>query len=358
MSHGSTEEVVAAFIAELKAAWAMASPTYAAVERLAEELRKRPVQHGRRIVPLPAATVNDLLTKPRRRLPRWEMTASLLTVLREILADRGEDPDRVGTLAAWKARHEASLTAMDTIRSRRRGGRVGVASGDPDPEELARERLAIEDAQRATLLKTAGSGEPKWWHPYRDVVPAWATAYLSLEQSSHRLQIYEPGAVPDLLWTAERARRAALCEHPGAPEDVIDRKVALQLSRRRMLRRSEPARLWVLLDEAAVAPFGDRALWRAQTEHLLDLASLPHVSLQLRRAGPDRGLIGDAVRLLRFHEKEFPDVICLRQDRTALYPPESQVVHHYTALLKGQFFAAETPETSVQILSDLLKRHQ
>ncbi|GAA0936589.1 DUF5753 domain-containing protein [Actinocorallia libanotica] len=360
MPHGSTEEVVAAFIAELRAVWAAASPTYAAVERHAEELRRRPAPHGRRIVPLPAATVNDLLTKPRRRLPRWEMTASLLTVLREILAERGEDPDRAGTLALWKARHEAALTAMDGLRGRGRGrgGPVGVASGAPDPEEQARERLAIEDAQRATLLKAAGSGKPQWWHPYRDVVPAGAAAYLSLEQSSHRLQIYEPGAIPDLLWTEEHARRAALWEDPGAPEELIARKVAFQLSRRRMLLRGEPARLWVLLDEAAVAPFGDRALWRAQTEHLLALAALPNVSLQLRRSEPDRALIGGPVRLLRFRETEFPDVICLRQDGNTLCPPESRVVQHYTALLKGQFFTAETPETSLQILSDLLKwRH-
>ena len=109
---------------------------------------------------------------------------------------------------------------------------------------------------------------------------------------------------------------------------------------------------------AVAESFGDRALWRAQTEHLLALAALPNVSLQLRRSEPDRALIGGPVRLLRFRETEFPDVICLRQDGSTLCPPESRVVQHYTALLKGQFFTAETPETSRQILSDLLKwRH-
>ncbi|MEO3787494.1 Scr1 family TA system antitoxin-like transcriptional regulator [Actinocorallia sp. B10E7] len=358
MSHRSAQEVVAAFIADLKEAWAVAATSYAAVERLAEETRSGPGRPlGSRMTLLPAATVNDLLTKPRHRLPRWEMTASLLVVLRKVIADRGEDPDRIGTLTGWKARHEAAHRAVDEIRLRNRRSGVSLASGEPAPEDLARRRAEIEDAQRATLLAMAGNGERKWWHPYRDVVPAGSRDYLTLERSSHRLQIYEPGAVPDLLWPEERIHRLVRRRHPGAPESLVASTVGLQLSRRHVLHRDEPTRLWVLLDETAVQPFADRDLWRAQLEHLLALASLRNVSLQIRASGAHTSPIGDEVRLLRFREAALPDVVCLRQGEELFCPAQSELVHHYVALLKGQFFSAATPENSVKILKNLLKRN-
>lgn len=360
MTHGSTQDVVDAFIAGLKDAWAVAAPpSYAAVERLAQEIRSRPARPaGGPVIPLPAATVHDLLTRPRRRLPRWEMTASLLVVLREVAAARGEDPDRIGTLEQWKKRHEAALREVEAVRRRgRRKGGVGLAPGGPGPEELARRRAELESAQRATLLALAEGPGPRWWHPYRRAVPAEAAAYMTLEGRSHRLQIYEPGAVPDLLWTEEHARRRARAASPEAPEELADSAAGLLLQRRLMLVRDDPVRLWVLLDEEAVLPSGDPDRWREQVEHLLALAALPNVSLQIRPSGAEAGPIGAAARLLRFRETDLPDVICLQQGERMLFPADSSVVHHYTALLKAQFFSAATPETSLQILRELLNRH-
>lgn len=360
MPHGSTQDVVDAFIAGLKDAWAVAAPSsYAAVERLAQEIRSRPVQPaGGPVIPLPAATVHDLLSRPRRRLPRWEMTASLLIVLRELVAVRGEDPDRIGTLAQWKKRHEAAIREVEAVRrhGRRKDG-VGLAPGGPTPEELAHRRAEVESALRTALLAFAEGPGPKWWHPYRRAVSAEAAAYLMLEGWSHRLQIYEPGAVPDLLWTEEHARRRARARAAAAeaPEELADAAAGLLLQRRLLLTRDDPVRLWVLLDEEAVRPSGDLDLWREQVEHLLALASLSNVSLQIRPAEAEAGPIGAAVRLLRFREAD-PDVICLQQGEKMLFPADSPVVHHYTALLKAQFFSAATPENSVQILRDLLKR--
>jgi transcriptional regulator with XRE-family HTH domain len=47
------------------------------------------------------------------------------------------------------------------------------------------------------------ANRPGWWHSYRDVVPAWFTAYVSLETDATVLRTYEPQYVTGLLQTPD-----------------------------------------------------------------------------------------------------------------------------------------------------------
>jgi Domain of unknown function (DUF5753) len=365
--------VVAEFIARLTTAWAAAAPTsYVAVEKLAGEIRERTVQpEGGPVIPLPASTVNDLLTKERHRLPRWEMTASLLIVLREMAAARGVNPDEViGTLAEWKGRHEAALKAIAAVK--RNPGNpsesaespmalrgIGLTSGKRSPKELSEHRIAVEDGQRATLLELAKRPDARW-RIYRGVLPEACEAYLTLERWSSRLQIYDPSGIPDVLQSEEVARHLARHENPGAPPGWLARVVELQMRRQQLLHRRDSARLWVLLDEPALfrhpIPAIGSTVWREQLEFLLALSAMPNISLQIRRSAAAHGTASGPVRLLRFREAVFPDVAYLPQPNGALYPRESIVVHQYTAFLYGQFISAASPAESIEILGGILKR--
>lgn len=375
MSNEFKKRVVAEFITRLTTAWAAAAPTsYVAVEKLAGEIRERTVQpEGGPVIPLPASTVNDLLTRERHRLPRWEMTASLLIVLRELVADRGLNADEVvGTLAEWKRRHEEALKAIAAVK--RNSGNpgdpgqppteaaargIGLTSGRRSPKELSEHRTAVEDGQRATLLELARRPDARW-RIYRGVVPEACEAYLTLERWSSRLQIYDPCGIPDVLQSEEVGRHLARHATPGAPPGWVARAVELQMRRQQLLHRRDSAKLWVLLDEPAlfrppITTIGS-PVWRDQLEFLLALSTLPNISLQIRRTAAGHGTASGPVRLLRFREAVFPDVAYLPQPNGPLYPKESMVVHQYTAFLYGQFISAASPAESVEILRGILNR--
>ena len=68
--------------------------------------------------------------------------------------------------------------------------------------------------ERATLLAMAGQANAaSWWQDYSDVVPAWFTSYLGLEQAATVIRSYEVQFIPGLLQTADYAR-AVLSTRP------------------------------------------------------------------------------------------------------------------------------------------------
>lgn len=45
------------------------------------------------------------------------------------------------------------------------------------------------------------ANQPGWWYKYRDVLPEWFKAYVSLESEASVIRLYEPHYVPGLLQT-------------------------------------------------------------------------------------------------------------------------------------------------------------
>ncbi|HEU5161402.1 MAG TPA: hypothetical protein VFU43_30710 [Streptosporangiaceae bacterium] len=94
------------FIAELNAAWEAAGPpSYARLERLS--LRVSGGLHGLRLRVLAASTTQAILSGRRKRLPEWGWVASFVNGLRLAAAENGLDPDVIGTIQEWKAKHHA-----------------------------------------------------------------------------------------------------------------------------------------------------------------------------------------------------------------------------------------------------------
>lgn len=74
--------------------------------------------------------------------------------------------------------------------------------------------LALYGAARQEIEEFVALAEranaPGWWHPYRDVLPNWFSAYVSLETAARTLRTYEPHYVTGLLQTpATRAESSA-----------------------------------------------------------------------------------------------------------------------------------------------------
>jgi transcriptional regulator with XRE-family HTH domain len=215
-----------------------------------------------------------------------------------------------------------------------------------------------DEAERATLLALAEQANtPGWWQRYSDVVPAWFEAYLGLEQAASVIRTYEVQFVPGLLQTPDYARAVAQLGHPDASKTQIERRVSLRMSRAQILHRPDPSNLWAVIDEAALRrPIGDAATMRGQLEHLIYIAELPHVTVQLLPFSVGgHAAAGGPITILRFPQAELPDVVYLEQLISALYLDKSSDTYRYGHLMNRLAIEAEQPATTQRLLRRILK---
>ncbi|MFD4559095.1 helix-turn-helix domain-containing protein [Streptomyces sp. NPDC058469] len=217
------------------------------------------------------------------------------------------------------------------------GEAIGVSHSTIRRMEAAKvARLRLADAEKLlqiygvtdrqeidTFLKSVREASKRgWWHTYRDVMPDWFAAYLSLEQAALQVRAYENEFVHGLLQTEEYARALLGAGNPHAPTEATERRVALRMRRQELLTREAPPRVWVVMDETVLKwPVGGAAVMRAQVAHLIEVNRLPHVTLQIMpfANGPHPAMRAGAFHLFRFRAPELPDVVYLNGLVGAVY---------------------------------------
>jgi len=184
-----------------------------------------------------------------------------------------------------------------------------------DAEKLLRVYGVTDQQEIDTFLKSVREANKRgWWHTYRDVMPDWFAAYLSLEQAARQIRAYESQIVHGLLQTEAYARALLNAGNPHAPAEATERRIALRMRRQELLRREAPPRVWVVMDETVLRwPVGGADVMRAQIEHLIEIQRLPQVTLQIMpfSNGPHPAVRAGAFQLFRFRARELPDVVYL-----------------------------------------------
>ncbi|WP_410538726.1 helix-turn-helix domain-containing protein [Streptomyces sp. KL2] len=201
------------------------------------------------------------------------------------------------------------------------------------------------------------SRKPGWWHRFRDVLPDWFGLYVSLEGSASVIRGYEPHCVPGLLQTEDYARALLRTGFPNAPEDELERRVALRMGRQRLLTGSGAPRLWVVMDETVLhRPVGGREVMRAQIDRLLEAAGLPNVTLQVLtfEAGPHPGMFGP-FQLFRFDIPELPDIVYTESLTGAVYLDERPDTAAYLEVLDRMGAQAVSVRHTEELLGDIRK---
>lgn len=218
--------------------------------------------------------------------------------------------------------------------------------GVTDPTELE---------QFLALARQAN--QPGWWHRYRDVLPEWFSAFVSLESESHSIRAYEPHYVPGLLQTEGYARAVLRSGMPQAPEEEIRRQVALRLERQAVLDRDEPPMLWVVMDETVLRrSLGGPDVMREQIDVLIEAGRRPHVRLQIMpfTAGPHPAMYGP-FHLFRFPIDELPDVACAESLVGAVYFDQRDDVTTFLEALDRMCAQAAPVSRTEAMLSALRK---
>ncbi|WP_445526061.1 helix-turn-helix domain-containing protein [Streptomyces cyslabdanicus] len=214
---------------------------------------------------------------------------------------------------------------------------------------LEKAEVALKPLYVEKLLETFGAGrqeieefvdlaeqanEPGWWHSYRDAVPSWFTAYVSLETGAKYLRTYEPQYVTGLLQTPDYARAVLRGGLPNGSEEELARRVELRLRRQSLLEREDAPLLWVVMEEAVLhRTVGSPDVMREQIERLLDVSELPHVSLDIVpfSAGAHVGACAPFT-YFRFEEPELPDIVYSELLSASVYLDQrADVVAHLEA---------------------------
>lgn len=266
--------------------------------------------------------------------------------LRELREQRGISRESAGH----------AIRGSRSKMSRMEAGRHGFKPRDV--EDLLTLYGVTDEAERATLLTLAEEANtPAWWQYFNDVVPAWMQTYLAAEQAASLIRCFEVQRVPSLLQTPDYARASLRLAHSDASEEEIERRVALRLSRQRILRGRPATRLWAVLDEAALRrPVGGLPTMRAQLRHLIEICRLPQVSVQIMPfLGGGHSAEGGPITIVRLPGSELPDVVYLEQLATGLYPDRPAEIECYWDAMNRLAVEAESPDETPTILHRILQ---
>lgn len=248
------------------------------------------------------------------------------------------------------------IRASSSKISRMEAGRHGFKLRDV--ADLLTLYGVTDEAERATLLALAEQANtPAWWRYYSDVVPTWMQTYLGAEQAASLIRCYQVQRVPGLLQTADYARASIRLAHPDAGAEETERRVALRMTRQRVLHRQPPAQLWAVLDEAALRrPVGGIRVMRAQLRHLIEMCRLPQVTVQvLPFDAGGHAAEGGPVTILRLPGGQLPDVVYLEKLTTALYPDRPAEIERYWDAMNRLVVEAASPDETPTILHRLLQ---
>ncbi|MCW8101715.1 helix-turn-helix domain-containing protein [Streptomyces tauricus] len=217
--------------------------------------------------------------------------------------------------------------------------------------------LAPAEVEQFLVLADQANA-PGWWQNFRDVLPAWFGAYVSLESSACRIRGYEPGVVPGLLQTRDYARSVLRLNRPRPTLDELERRVELRMERQTLLTRENPPHLWVVMEETVLRRQAGPApdVMRNQLDRLLEVSYLPNVTLQVLpfAAGLHPGAFGPFT-LFRFSMEDFPDIVCTDALSRAAYSEDRDEVALYRETLDRMCAQALPKKSTRQLLADTRK---
>ncbi|WP_207550196.1 helix-turn-helix domain-containing protein [Thermostaphylospora chromogena] len=251
------------------------------------------------------------------------------------------------------------IRASESKISRMELGRVGFKTRDV--EDLLTLYGVVDDAERRGLLEMVREANtPGWWHKYGDVLPSWFTTYIGLEEAASVIRTYEVQFIPGLLQTASYARTVIELGHPEASQEEIERRVHLRMQRQERLTKKDGLRLWAVIDEAALRrPIGGPEIMREQLQHLLEVAALPNITIQVMpfKFGM-HAAEGGAFSILRFPEPDLSDVVYVEQLWGALYLDKREDVDPYLTAMEQLCVESTTPGGTAELIGDLLERYR
>ncbi|GAB3466457.1 helix-turn-helix domain-containing protein [Actinophytocola sediminis] len=244
---------------------------------------------------------------------------------------------------------ECSASKISRIET----GHVGVTPRDVrDMLEV----YGIDNDERDALVQLAREARKKgWWHAYNEV---FTGSFVGLESDAASLRTHQALLVPGLLQTEGYARAVHRAIRPDATEGEVDLRVKARSARQKLLTDQSPPEYWAVLDEAVLyRTVGGADIMREQLNRLVELAGLPHVTLQVVpfSSGAHAGMEGPFL-ILGFPEQADPDVVYVENTTTGVYLEQPSDVYRYTLMFDHLRAAALKPDDTVALVAQVADR--
>ncbi|MFI6899261.1 helix-turn-helix domain-containing protein [Streptomyces sp. NPDC050256] len=255
------------------------------------------------------------------------------------------------TLDDVEARSGLSASKISRIESATRGARTA------DVERLANV-YGAPDALAGLLVTLAKEGGRRgWWQTY-DLSPAYADL-ISLETDAVSTRTYEPLLIPGLFQTAAYARAAISAISMTATPDQVAPLVEVRMARQAVLSRPDPLKFRAIIHEAALTTCVPGAgVMRDQLQRLLDIATYPHVTIQIMPATAELhpGATG-GFTILGFGQPGL-EAVLLEHLKSSLYIEESTEVIRYAEAFERLTATALPFDESLSLISSEKDAHK
>ena len=275
-------------------------------------------------------------TVRRRRLGRE---------LKQLRADKGLTLEDV---------HKKTRIARNTVTAYESGH---TAVREPYVKALLDLYEATEDVREALLALAKGSGQRGWRHVYGEAIPPWFEVYVGLEEEATSIRTFDIDLVPGLLQTPDYYRAVIMATEPEPPPEEVDRKIAVRLTRQQRLTEPDAPALWAIVDEAALRREpGAPETTTAQLQHLIEMSSLPNVTLQILPFSSGlHPAMGSPFVILDFPDPVDPDVVYIENLTSSLYLESPDEVSRFTLFFDHLRAKAREPKSSRALIAQIAK---
>lgn len=246
--------------------------------------------------------------------------------------------------------------------SRMENGHVPVRA--PDLEALMR-AYKIEDPETRDRLSALARKANRrrrdgWWHQYSSVLGDSYRDQIELEAICDRVRTYEVQLVPGLLQTAEYGRAVTVASRAWRTPEEIDQFVHVRLARQQRLTDDAPLELWAVLAEGVLRQHvGGPTVMRAQLEHMLAVAELPNVTIQVLpfSRGAHSGMFGPYL-VLSFPQVTSLDLVLTETPTGNIWVEREPEVAYYRTLFDDARTAALPPTESLALIRRIAKEYR
>ncbi|TJZ52755.1 helix-turn-helix domain-containing protein [Streptomyces piniterrae] len=190
--------------------------------------------------------------------------------LRRLREAAGMSATEAATFADLSSPHLGHIEAARTATPEAKLRALAAAYGCQQ-EPLVEALVAMSNA--------TGKG---WWSTYKKALDSRVLDLAELEATASVHRTFDWLYVPGLLQTEEYMRALFNSGHPVADSRTLDTYAEFRLSRQQVLDVDKPPTLHAVIHEAAFHMcFVDTAIMRRQLTHLIEMAKLPHVHIQI-----------------------------------------------------------------------------
>ena len=238
-----------------------------------------------------------------------------------------------------------------------------IESGDikPRPRDVLEILVAYEvphDQEQGLSLRAMAEElrEPGWWQRL-NTLPARYVTFIAYEAEAVELWQFQPTLIPGLIQTRGYANEVIRIGRETEAEEIAQR-VEARLTRQDVLTtRQPPLRLHLIITEQALMlEVGDADVRRDQLDHIIKVAALPNVTVQVLTLAAGAHLaVHGGFEVLTFGQGD-PPLGYIETLAGELFLESPEEIQRLTGVFEHLLSLALSPRESIKLVRE--KRHE